>query len=77
MPGINNRRFKFMPYLLKIPQEQMKELFLLREYGGAGTIAEQVRRGIRMWIEEQERKNGCAIHEIAETTKRYRKESRS
>jgi len=64
-----------MSYLLKIPREQMRNLWLLREYGGAGTIADQARRGIRMWIEEQERKNGCSIEEIAEATSRYRKES--
>ncbi len=75
MPGINNRHFKFVSYLLKIPQEQMRNLFLLREYGGAGTIADQARKAIRLWIEEQERKNGCPIEEIAETTKQYRKES--
>jgi len=65
-----------MAYLLKIPKEQMKNLFLLREYGGCGTIASQVREAIRMWIEEQSKKNGCSIEEIAETIERHGNESK-
>jgi len=64
-----------MGYLLKIPKEQMRNLFLLREYAGCGTIASQVREAIRLWIEQQSRKNGCSIEEIAETLEKHRKQS--
>jgi len=76
MPGIHNWRFKFMPYLLKIPHEQMKDLWRLREFAGKGPIVAQARKAISDYLCRAREEIGAPIQDIEEATKRHRREER-
>lgn len=75
MPGINNRLFKFMPYLIKIPQEQMKDLWRLREYAGKGPIVMQAREAISDYLRAQEKQLGAPVEDIEQVMERHKRES--
>jgi len=61
-------------YNLSIPKEQLSDLWRLREYAGAGPIAQQVKRAISEYLKSQEQRIGCPVANLSEAIERHRKE---
>jgi len=61
-------------YNLTIPKEQLSALWRLREYAGAGPIAQQVRQSISEYLKSQEQRIGCPVADLSEAIERHRRE---
>jgi len=61
----------FIMYKLTIPQEDLKKLYLMREYLGLGTIAGQVKLAIQNFIKNEEKKIGTSIFDATEGIARH------
>jgi len=60
-----------MAYNIPLPRNQMRDLYLLREFAAQGSIIGQVRRAISSYLKSQEKRIGCSIADLAEATERY------
>lgn len=63
-------------YNLIIRKEQLSDLWRLREYAGAGPIAQQVRNAISEYLKSQERRIGCPVADLSEAIERHKREER-
>ncbi len=64
-----------MAYLIRIPSQQMRALWTLREYAGRGGIALQIREVVARYISDQEKEIGCPVSDLAEAIERHEQES--
>ena len=55
-----------MAYKFEFSPETLKELYLLREYAGAPSMAAQVRGAVSNYLQEEKKKLGAPIGDIAE-----------
>ena len=67
--------FNFMAYKLTITPEQMKDLWRLREFCGAGPIISQVKTAIDSYLREKQKELGSDIKDISEAVERAGRES--
>lgn len=61
-------------YNLTISKEQLSDLWRLREYAGAGPIAQQVRQAVSEYLKFQEQRIGCPVADLSEAIERHKKE---
>lgn len=62
-----------MAYKIFLPPKMMKDLWRLREYCGAPSIIEQVRSGVKLWIEKKETEIGTSIEDATEAIEQEEK----
>ena len=63
-----------MSYKIVLPPKMMQDLWKLREFCGAPSIIEQVRSGVKLWIEKKEEEIGTSIEDAVEAIQKQRKE---
>jgi len=58
-------------YRIALTDGELKKLYLLREYCGAGPIVQQVRRSVQDFIHKQESEMGVSVEEATEGIHRH------
>ena len=58
-------------YKISLSDKELKKLYLLREYCGAGPIVQQVRQSVEDFIHKQESKMGVSVEEATEGIHRH------
>lgn len=61
-------------YNFKIPEEMCGDLYRLREYCAAGSIAGQIRTAIENYLKVQENRIGTSIKDAADAIKCYKRD---
>ncbi len=64
-----------MSYKLKIHAEQMKDLWRLREFCGAGPIISQVKNAVNVYLRQKEKEIGTDIADASEAVEQHRRKS--
>ena len=63
-------------YKIVITEEQLSNLWRLREYAACGSIAFQIRHAISEYISGEEKKIGCPIQEVQEIMDKHEAEKK-
>ena len=58
-------------YSLKLPEDFLERLYILREYCAEGPIARQVKKAITDYLASKEKEIGCPIQDVKETLDRH------
>ncbi|MBU6415344.1 hypothetical protein KGQ34_03870 [Patescibacteria group bacterium] len=62
-------------YTLKVPKEQLSDLWRARQYLGRGPIAAQIKNAVNDYLKQVEKEIGAPIADIAEAIQQHEQES--
>lgn len=62
-------------YTLKVPKEQLSDLWRARQFLGKGPIAAQIRNAVNDYLKQVEREIGAPIADVTELIEQHDRES--
>ncbi|MBU6414868.1 hypothetical protein KGQ34_01320 [Patescibacteria group bacterium] len=62
-------------YTLKVPKEQVSDLWRARQFLGRGPIAAQIKNAVNDYLKQVEKEIGAPIADIAEVIQQHEQES--